>query len=196
MLHHGSFAAFNGRRIDGKLKFVTNKLLVNIDRLSRFAEMVAVFLIFGFCTLMLAEVVARSQARSLSYSWEFSQYAMAAIFALGSGPAVRASTHVRITLVLDLLPGNARKWLDVTANLIALVIVLLIVQAMFVKTGKSFDRNILATTVTKTPLWIPQALVLWGFAQLALDLLARMIRRYKELPYEWRELDAPGSVDA
>jgi len=168
------------------------KLLLNvIDRLSRFAETAAVALLLGYCALMLAEVVARSQANSLSFSWEFSQYAMAAIFALASGPAIRAATHVRITLLLDILPPDARRWFDVVANVVALGVAGLIVLAMWEKTGRSFDRSILATTVTRTPLWIPQAVVLWGFSQLWLDLLARVIRRVRGLPYEWRALDSP-----
>lgn len=166
------------------------RFLSLIDRLSRLAETLAVALIFGYAALMLAEVVARAQARSLSFTWEFSQYAMAALFALAAGPAIRTGVHVRISLVSERLPARAAKTLDVLANLVALVIVALIVGAMWTKVTTSFERNILATSVTKTPLWIPQALVLWGFAQLWLDLLARLIRRVKDQPYEWRNADA------
>ncbi len=139
---------------------------------------------------MLTEVVARSQASSLSFTWEFSQYSMAAIFALASGPAVRTGVHVRITLVTEMLPEVTRKWFDVLANIVALFIVALIVSALWTKVSTSFERNILATSVTKSPLWIPQAIVLWGLAQLWLDLLARMIRRATERQHEWRALDA------
>ena len=139
---------------------------------------------------MLAEVAARAQARSLSFSWEYSQYAMAALFALASGPAIRTGVHVRISLLSEQLPPRASRWLDILATTAALLIVSLIVWAMWAKTGKSLDRNILATTVTRTPLWIPQALVLWGFAQLWLDCLARLIRRLKGLPCEWPAADA------
>lgn len=160
------------------------------DRLSRFAETCAVVLIFGYCALMLTEVVARSQASSLSFTWEFSQYSMAAIFALASGPAIRAGVHVRISLLSGILPMGARKWLDVLANIVALAIVALIVSALWTKVSTSFERNILATSVTKSPLWIPQAIVLWGFVQLWLDLLARLIRRATDRPCEWRKADA------
>ncbi|MCZ4291504.1 TRAP transporter small permease subunit [Hoeflea alexandrii] len=165
------------------------RFLTLIDRLSRLAELAAVVLIFGYCALMLTEVVARAQAKSFSFTWEFSQYAMAAIFALASGSALRTAVHVRITLVTEKLPENLGKWIDVLANLAALVIVATIVLAMWTKTSTSFERNTLATSVTKTPLWVPQALVLWGFAQLWLDLLARLIRRATGRTYEWRSAD-------
>lgn len=165
------------------------RILTLIDKLSHLAETAAVLLIFGYCGLMLAEVFARSRATSFSFSWEFSQYAMAAIFALASGPAIRTGVHVRIGLVSEHLPPQAARWLDVLANLIALIIVSLIVWAMAEKVGRSFDRQILATTVSKTPLWIPQILVLWGFSQLWLDCAARLYRRIYQLPFEWREVD-------
>lgn len=166
------------------------QILTIIDRLSRLAESGAVVLIFGYCILMLAEVVARSQASSLSFTWEFSQYAMAAVFALAAGPAIRTAVHVRISLLSEKLPDGVAKAMDVLANLVALIIVALIVSAMWTKTSTSFERNILATSVTKSPLWIPQALVLWGFAQLWLDLAARLIRRVMDAQYEWRGADA------
>ncbi|MEK9850381.1 MAG: TRAP transporter small permease [Candidatus Puniceispirillum sp.] len=143
-------------------------VLTTIDRLSRFTETTAVALIYGYCALMLTEVVARAQAQSFSFTWEFSQYAMASVFALGAG-------------------------LDMVASATALIIVALIVLAIWSKVDKSFDRNILATSVTKTPLWIPQAVVLWGMAQLWLDLAARAVRRATGRTYEWRDADAEPS---
>ncbi|MFK8036223.1 MAG: TRAP transporter small permease subunit [Hyphomicrobiales bacterium] len=161
--------------------------LKTIDRLSRLAETLAVMLIFGYCALMLAEVVARSQANSFSFTWEFSQYAMASIFALASGPAIRSATHVRISLLAEVFPERAAKWLDVLANLVAVVIVALIVSALWTKVSTSYERNILATSVTNSPLWIPQAVVFWGIVQLWFDLLARLIRRFTDQTYEWRD---------
>lgn len=168
-------------------------MLALIDRLSRLAETLAVALIFGYCALMLAEVVARAQARSFSFTWEYSQYAMAALFALAAGPALRTGVHVRITLLSEKLPIRMAKGLDILATLIALAIVAMIINAMWTKVMTSFDRNILATSVSKTPLWLPQALVLWGFAQLWLDILARLIRRATNRPFEWRGADAEKS---
>lgn len=172
-----------------RVSIVMSRFLSLIDRMSRLAELAAVILIFGYCALMLTEVVARAQARSFSFTWEYSQYAMAAIFALASGPAIRTAVHVRITLVTDKLPAGFRDWMDVLATLVSLVIVAAIVGAMWTKVSTSFERNILATSVSKTPLWVPQVLVLWGFAQLWLDLLARLIRRATKRPYEWRDAD-------
>jgi len=169
------------------------QLLTLIDKLSRLTETAAVVLVFGYCALMLTEVVARSRGQSFSFTWEFSQYAMASVFALAAGPAIRTDVHVRIAVLAEILPPNLRKWLDILANLTALVIVSVIVSAMFTKTSTSFERTILATSVTKTPLWIPQTIVLWGMMQFWLDLLARLGRRLTGREYEWRDADAEPS---
>lgn len=169
------------------------QILSLIDRLSRLAETAAVALVFGYCALMLAEVVARAQAQSFSFTWEFSQYAMAAIFALAAGPAIRTGVHVRITLLAELIPPPLQKALDLLANLVALIIVTLIVLALWTKTFTSYERGILATSVTKSPLWVPQAIVLWGMAQLWLDLAARLLRRLTDQPCELRTVDAEPS---
>ena len=168
-------------------------LLTFIDRLSRYTESAAVLLVFGYCILMLTEVVARSQGQSLSFTWEFSQYAMASVFALASGPAIRAGVHVRITVLLEILSPALRKGLDGLANFIAIAIVSVIVSVMFSKVSVSFERNILATSVSKTPLWIPQMVVLWGMAQLWLDLLARICRQQSGQEHEWRDEDTEPS---
>lgn len=47
---------------------ILSLFLTVIDRLSRGAETAAVVLIFGYCILMLIEVVARAQAQSLSFT--------------------------------------------------------------------------------------------------------------------------------
>jgi TRAP-type C4-dicarboxylate transport system permease small subunit len=170
-----------------------DRILTLVDRLSRLAETTAVLLVFGYCALMLTEVVARAQAQSFSFTWEFSQYAMASIFALAAGPAIRTGVHVRISLVTELLPEKGRKYLDLLANITALVVVALIVFAMWSKVSTSFERSILATSVTQTPRWIPQAVVLWGMVQLWLDLAARAMRRATNRQTEWRDADAEPS---
>lgn len=161
--------------------------------MSRLAETAAVVLIFGYCALMLSEVVARAQAQSFSFTWEFSQYAMASIFALAAGPAIRTGVHVRISVLSELLPPRLRGFLDLAANLAALVIVALIIHAMGSKVAASYGRNILATSVTKTPLWIPQAMVLWGLVQFWLDLAARAMRLSTGRQTEWRNADSEPS---
>lgn len=173
--------------------FDMDRALAITDRLSRLAETAAVVLIFAYCGLMLFEVLARSQAQSLSFTWEYSQYAMAAVFALGSGPAVRHAVHVRITLLAEFLPARVGKWLDVLATLVALAIVALIVTALWNRAYTSYARDILAITVSKTPLWVPQAFVLWGFVQLWLDLATRLVRRVSGRDHEWRNADAEPS---
>ena len=154
-----------------------DRFLNTVDRSSRLLEGFAVLLLFGFCGLMLAEVVARGFfGQSLAYSWEFSAFAMASVFLLASGRAIRTATHVRVSLILEAVPLRMRLVLDILANGIALIIVALIGFALFNALSTSFDRGLVSPTIVSTPLYIPQAVLVLGALQLWFDFLARLIR--------------------
>lgn len=171
---------------------IMDRLLKVIDFFSRLTESLAVILIFGYCGLMLTEIIARGfLGTSLPYSWEYSTYAMAGIFFLAAGPAIRTAVHVRISLLTEALPDKAARLVDLFANLIALIIVAVIVGAIGDAALTSLERGTTAPTVVRTPLFIPQVILLIGAAQLWLDLFARFARRATGRPFEWRKADAP-----
>lgn len=168
-----------------------NLFLACIDRSSRWLEGMAVLLLFAYCGLMLAEVVARGFiGKSLPYSWEYSAFAMAAIFLLASGSAIRTAVHVRVSLLLEVLPEKYSRVFDILANVIALVVVGFIVVAIYNAFSTSLDRGLVSPSIVKTPLAIPQALLLLGAVQLWFDLLARGIRLATGRVHEQRQLDA------
>lgn len=155
-------------------------------------EGVAVVLLYGFGGLMLAEVFARGfLAQSLPFSWEYSAFAMAGVFLLASGRAIRTATHVRVSLILEATPARMSRLLDIAANFAALIIVALIIAALYNAFSTSLDRGLVSPTIVRTPLAIPQGLILIGSIQLWFDLLARFIRLVKRMDFEERGADAP-----
>ncbi len=148
-------------------------------------------LLYGFGALMLAEVFARGfLSHSLPYSWEYSAFAMASVFALASGRALRTATHVRVSLILEASPPTLRRWIDGAANCAALVIVALIIAALFNAFSTSYERGLVSASVVRTPLAIPQGVLLIGAIQLWFDMLARMIRLWTGRSFEERQADA------
>lgn len=155
------------------------------DGLSWLAETLAVALIYAFCALMLAEVFARGFLRSsLAFSWEWSAFAMAGVFLLGAGPALRRGVHVRVTLLHGLLPGRGQHWLNVVATGMAIVLVLLLLQSFWAMFQQSWARGLRQSSYTATPLVWPQGLALLGIVQLLLDLVARLLRLLRGEPPE------------
>ena len=64
----------------------------------------------------------------------------------------------------------------------SLLYVLVIVIYMTRHVRYSYTRGILSTNVAETPLWIPQSLIVFGAAVLALQLLAYVLDRVRNLP--------------
>lgn len=162
-----------------------------IDRSSRLLEGVAVFMLFGFGALMLGEVFARGLlSQSLPFSWEYSTFAMAGVFLLASGRAIRTATHVRVSLVLEAAPASVARVVDILANIAGLIIVAVLVAALYNAFSTSLARGLVSATIVATPLAIPQGIILIGAVQLWFDLLARLIRLMSDRPAEDRGADA------
>lgn len=162
-----------------------------IDRSSRLLEGVAVVMLFGFGALMLGEVFARGfLSQSLPFSWEYSTFAMAGVFLLASGRAIRTATHVRVSLVLEAAPPRIARTMDALANVMALVIVAGLVAALHDAFSTSLERGLVSATIVATPLAVPQGIILVGAVQLWFDLLARLIRLMTGRAVDDREADA------
>jgi len=155
------------------------------DRTSRAAETLAVLLLYGFCALMLAEVFARGfLGTSLAMSWEFSAFAMAGVFLLGAGPAMRHGAHVRVTLVQGMLPPRGQRVLEVVAVLGAIACAALLCWIFTSLFLNSWAKDLRQSSYTATPLIWPHGLAMLGSAQFVLDLVARLIRTLLNEPSE------------
>lgn len=173
-----------------------DRFLNAIDRSSRLFEAVAVCLLFTYCGLMLAEIVARGLiGKSLPYSWEYSTFSMAAVFLMASGSAIRTAVHVRVSLALEIAGEHRARQIDIAANIIALFIVTIVCLALYDAFSSSWTRGKVSPTIVKTPLAIPQGILLLGAIQLWFDFLARLIRRVTGRTHELRGMDAPATYE-
>ena len=164
---------------------MVRKFLAFSDLTSALAERLATLLLFGFCALMLAEIVSRGFLEtSLAVSWEYSAYAMAGVFLLGAGPALRHGTQVRVSILLDAAGGRWRRPVDIAATVAALILALLLLSSLWTLFATSLERGTRETSFVATPLAIPQALAPLGAAQLCLDLAARLVRLFISEPTE------------
>ena len=155
------------------------------DRTSWAAETLAVFLLYGFCGLMLAEVFARGFiGTSLAMSWEFSAFAMAGVFLLGLGPAMRHGAHVRVTLVQGMLPAKGKRVLEIIAILGAIACAVVLFWIFLQLFLTSWTKDLRQSSYTATPLIWPHGLAVLGSAQFVLDMVARLIRTLMNEPSE------------
>jgi len=157
-------------------------LLDGIDRLGRLDGWLGAGCLMALTLLMLAEVLVRALSNVFTWvpadipvAWEYSSYLMAACFTFGAAMTLRAGGHIRVSLILARLSPQARRVLEGAAALIATVFVGFLAYAMVRFTWGSYTRG--QTSISSdTALWIPQAVITFGFILLALQFLARAIQ--------------------
>ena len=157
-------------------------LLDGIDRLGRLDGWLGAGCLVALTLLMLAEVLVRALSNVFSWvpadipvAWEYSSYLMAACFTFGAAMTLRAGGHIRVSLILARLSPQQRRVLEGAAALVATVFVGFLAYAMVRFTWGSYTRG--QTSISSdTALWIPQAVITFGFILLALQFLARAIQ--------------------
>lgn len=153
------------------------RVLAAIDSLSRLGCYAACVCVAAATILVLAEIVARKFfATSLAFAWEFAAYLCAAAFLLGAGHALATNSHVRVQLVLDVLPARGARALDVLASALVVLIAAYFAWAVGKLAWNSFadgTRSFLPSNVLLYPFQMAFAL---GAILLVLQALARLVR--------------------
>lgn len=152
-------------------------LIRGIEAVSLAGGLAAGVLIAAIALLMATEIFMRSVVDApLSFSWEYSAYAMATVFFLGAAYALRAGGHVRVSLLQQMLPRWATRPLEIVVTLAGLAITSYVAWAAIRFAAMSFERGTTSFTPTKTPLYLPQSLVALGLVILAAQFVARLLR--------------------
>lgn len=127
----------------------------------------------GMSLLVVTEVILRNTVgRSTLIASEYSGYALAAMTYLSLAFTFREGAHIRITFLRDRLPRRARRVLEVLLVAAASYIVWVALRAVWAMVSTSFERGTIAYTVARTPLYLPQGVILVGLVLLFLQLIA------------------------
>jgi TRAP-type C4-dicarboxylate transport system permease small subunit len=118
--------------------------------------------------LIIVEIALRRSFGSLlGGTDEISGYVMAAIATWGLSWALSERAHVRIDLLQRRLAPGGRAALDALALLSVACVAALVTLHAWSVLSTSLQRGSLANTPLETPLWIPQAIWLGGWAWFA-----------------------------
>ena len=109
---------------------------------------------------------------------EYSAYGLAAIIFLGAGYCLKEKGHIRITLVLGFLPDTAGRIVTFVATVVTTVFMGYLWWYLFKMVRSAFRYESTSGTLTNTPLWIPQTLMLVGAACFFIQLLATSIKTF------------------
>lgn len=127
--------------------------------------------------MLILEVITTS---FLSYSqpWavEYSGYLLAAALFAGSGWTLGQGGHIRVNLVLQLLNKRTFRIADLVMTLFALGVAIYVSLAVIENAMRSLELGSVSYYPSRTPVWIPQAVLAFGWVVLCLGLVARTLR--------------------
>lgn len=112
---------------------------------------------------------------------EYCAYGLAAIVFLGAGYCLKERGHIRITLLLGFLPENLSKIITFIATGITTGFMGYLWWYFLKMVKASIHYNSTSGTLTNTPLWIPQTVMLIGAACFFIQLVAVTIRTYQAI---------------
>lgn len=135
--------------------------------------------------LILVEIVLWSALEKTTLiADEYSAYGLAAIIFLGAGYCLKEKGHIRITLVLGFLPPKPARIIACGATIITTLFMGYLWWYLFKMVKSAIRYESTSGTLTNTPLWIPQTIMLIGAAVFFIQLVATCIKTAEAIKTE------------
>ena len=109
---------------------------------------------------------------------EYSAYGLAAIIFLGAGYCLKENGHIRITLVLGLLPEKASRVITFISTVITTCFMGYVWWWMLKMVQATLRYGSTSGTLTNTPLWIPQTIMLIGATCFFIQLIGTSAKTF------------------
>ncbi|UYV38693.1 TRAP transporter small permease [Rhodobacteraceae bacterium D3-12] len=153
---------------------LVHRLTRHVCALCMFVAAVAVA---GLTVLILTEIILRSVfSSSMLVTEELAGYLVSAAITLALAPTFHDGAMIRLTLISSRLRAGPQRILELILTLVALVVALYWARYILRSVLKLFDRGSSSSGVIAFPLWLPEAIALFGVASLALVLLAHSLQ--------------------
>lgn len=149
------------------------------------AAAVAAVLMIGVLLMVLLSIVSRLLHFHVPGTDAYAGYAMAGAGFMALAHTLKHNEHIRVTLILGRLTGDARHRLELWALTVAAVMSVLLSFFSWRLAWQSHVFHDMSTGNDATPLWIPQILMGLGSTVLCLAFL-------DEWWLEWRGLRVHG----
>lgn len=142
-----------------------------LDGLYRLAGVLAALCMAGIALVVLAQIAGRGLGFRVPEANEIAGYLVAGSAFLGLGPTLQHGTHIRVNLLLQVLPAGVRRWIEVWCLLLALAVVGYAGWWTVDLVVGSIEFQDRSPGELAIPLWIPQSTLPAGLAVCALALL-------------------------
>ena len=156
-----------------------NRFVKLSDDLSNFMAIVSAFILGLMTLLILVEIFIWNMfEKTTLIADEYSAYGLAAIIFLGAGYCLKEKGHIRITLVLGFLPEKMERIITFIATLVTTVFMGYLWWYLFKMVKSAIRYESTSGTLTHTPLWIPQTIMLIGAACFFIQLAATSVKTW------------------
>ncbi len=140
----------------------------------------ALFMV-ALLVMVLLSIVSRQAGFNVPGVDSYAGYMMAAAGFLAMAHTLKKGEHIRVTLVLNALPGGARRGMELWA-LFAAVLLAGLSAAYSVKLAwQSYTFHDISTGNDGTPLWIPQLTMALGALVLAIAFVDEFVLELRGL---------------
>ena len=147
-----------------------------INRISDWMASLSALALGLMTLLVLAEITLWNTLEMTTLiADEYSAYGLAAIVFLGGGYTLKEGGHIKITLVLTFLPPRAGAVLELIARMVSTALMGYLLCYLYLMVEATHRYGSTSGTLTATPLWVPQGIMLIGAGAFFLQLLAETL---------------------
>jgi TRAP-type C4-dicarboxylate transport system permease small subunit len=150
-----------------------------IDRSCNVCTLGAAFSVGFMVFLILLEIILRNVFDySLLVVEEMVGYLLSSAIFLAIGPTFNKGDMIRMTIVTDRLKKRSMAVLEVVSLGLAFCLTIFWIRYVFRAAWKFYNRGMASNGAWPIPLWIPEAVSLFGLLILALVLSYQIVSRF------------------
>jgi len=149
------------------------------EKLSDWMAGISAVLLALMTLLILLEIFLwNTMSKTTLIADEYSAYGLAAIIFMGAGYCLKEKGHIHITLILGFLPQRMAAVITFVATAITTLFMGYLWWYLLKMVQATIRYQSTSGTLTQTPLWIPQILMLIGAACFFIQLVGTTVKTY------------------
>jgi len=153
-----------------------------VEKLSDWAAVLSAVTLGLMSVLILVEIFLWNAFEETTLiADEYSAYGLAAIIFLGSGYCLKEKGHIRIPIILNLIPEKPTRVITFAATAVTTAFMGYIWWYLFLMVKATVRYGSTSGTLTNTPLWIPQSVMLLGAACLLVQMVGTTLKTYRAI---------------
>lgn len=146
-----------------------------LDGLYALSTIAAALCMIAILFLIVAQMLARWTGEVFPGAPDYAGYAMASASFLAFAGALNSGTHIRVSLLLNMLSPTGQRWLNIWCFGVATAVGWYVVYYIWRMLGFAIKFNDVSQGQDATPMWIAQSPMFFGAVVLAVALTDNLV---------------------